>query len=163
MNACWNQMAVTVTWRVNSEKRAEQGTLWNRNSSGQEEEEEIPEKTEEWWTRPASDKWFKACYRLKAWQEWPAGQVQGCFRFSLLPNVHANTEWIDAGVSSAPRGVVWPEFRAQCCLSEVWSAPHCSSGWGGGQQPSRIQVLLLKAIVRCSQARPRVFCLLTAS
>jgi len=41
-------MAVTVTWRVNSEKRAEQGTLWNRNSSGQEEEEEIPEKTEEW-------------------------------------------------------------------------------------------------------------------
>ena len=61
---------------------------------------------------------FKACCRLKAWQEWPAGQVQGCFRFSLLPNVQANTEWIDAGVSSAPRGVVWPEFRAQCSL---WS------------------------------------------
>lgn len=56
MNACWNQMAVKVTWRVNGEKRAEQGTLWNHNSSGQEEEEEFPEKIEEWWTRPASDR-----------------------------------------------------------------------------------------------------------
>ena len=33
-------MAGKVTWRVNSEKRAEQGTLWNHISSGQEEEEE---------------------------------------------------------------------------------------------------------------------------
>lgn len=107
--------------------------------------------------------WFKAYYRFKAWQEWPVGQVQDCFHFSLLPNVQANTEWIDAGVSSAPHGVFWPEFRGQCCLSEVWSAPHCSSGWGGGRQPSRIQVLLLKVIARCSQALPRVFCLLTAS
>lgn len=41
-------MATKVTCRVNSEKRAEQGTLWNHNSSGQEEKEETPEKTEEW-------------------------------------------------------------------------------------------------------------------
>lgn len=33
---------------VYSEKRAEQGTLWKHNSSGQDEEEEITENFEEW-------------------------------------------------------------------------------------------------------------------
>ena len=58
-----------VTWRVNSEKRAEQGTLWNPCSSGQGEKEEVPEKTAEWGARPARNRLIQvqSLARMNSW------------------------------------------------------------------------------------------------
>lgn len=147
MNTCWNQMAGKVTWRVNSEKRrAEQGNLvilYQFRAGGGRGD---PEKTEEWWTRPASNRAVQSLLQAQSLAGMTSWTGSRLLCFSLLPNVQANTEWIDAGVSSAPRGVVWPEFRAQCSL---WSLICPSRLFRLGRGPTALKdpgITTLKAI-----------------